>query len=200
MKNKERNLNSDFDISLFLCKITRDFDAHEFIFFSFSIKDWIEWLSSDRPLKDTVDWETFKLWFKRRELIGNKPNLLSLFHNYNFHLNWNEHSAHDFSSNVCSIKFFLERQRDEKFYEAKKVFSGNFEYSLYSFRANSVKVNSLYQDTIYYLKKYNELYKIMFKIDFDEDIKNKKLNNIEKNIFLLEQRIEFLNMAINCKE
>lgn len=199
MNNKDLNFDTNFNIALFLRKLTKDFDIPEYLMSQFDTKEWLQWLA-DRPKEINVDWSTFKLWFTRRELIGNKPSLSSLFYNYNFYC---QSDVHDFNFNVCEVKFFLQRQKDnEKFDEAKELFQNlyKYDYSIWGVKPTKDYINNQLEKVREIHKGYIELHKLFFYIEFDKDIMRKKLDSINFIINCLENRNVFLNIAKTCKE
>lgn len=198
MTNKEIHFENNFDLALFLRKLTKSFDIPEYQMLNWDVKEWKEWLNSEPIFSKNVDWSTFKLWFKRREFIGNRPDLSSLFFNYN---NYCQSDTHDFNFNVSSIKFFIKRQTSNDFLVAKTILDniGNYNYSLWSAKANQDFIEQKITETEFIFNEYKKLYEILFKIEFDKNIMRNKLDSIEDIMKRLENRMEFLCMARTCE-
>lgn len=195
MTNKEIHFKNNFDLALFLRKLTKSFDIPEYQMLNWDVKEWKEWLNSEPTFSKNVDWSTFKLWFKRREFIGNRPDLSSLFFNYNHYCK--QSNVHDFNFNVHNIKYFLQRQTSNDFLIAKTIINNiyNYDHSLYGVDPTHDFVEKKITEVENILSGYKKLYKILFKIEFDKDIMRKKLDFIEKIMEELENKREFLYMA-----
>ena len=199
MKNKNLWFNNEFNIASFLYKITQNFSASDFNKLNYTFEDWINWLNTKEKNDELVDFDLFKLWFKRRELIGNRPDLNELFFNYN---NFCNNNADNFVFNINKIKLFLDHQNSEEFYYAKILFRKIEEYNYF---INNKKLNKTFiekklNDTISVLKQCIELYSVLFYINFDKKIMRKILENIDNIQKFLSDRIEFLKIAKSCKE
>lgn len=199
MKNKNLWFNNEINIASFLYKITQNFSASDFNKLNYKFEDWINWLNSDEKNDDLVDFDLFKLWFKRRELIGNRPDLNELFFNYN---NFCNNNADNFVFNINKIKLFLYHQNSEEFYYAKMLFRKieEYDYFINNKKLNKTFIEKKLNDTISVLNQCIELYSVLFYINFDKKIMRKILENIDNIQKFLSDRIELLKIAKSCKE